>query len=309
LFIGSPSTGTVLEVRVTSSAPFRRLDEVWENAMTRFLALSCVVSILTLIHSASSAHAVAIPDKNLEAALRSVLRDVKGEFTDQNLANVYVLEADGKSISNLSGLEKCKNLAQLKLSHNQIVDLTPLKDLANLQSLDLANNKITDVTPLKGLVALQYLELSHNEIAKIEPLAGLTKLSALYLSHNKVTDIGPVGSLTNLASLYLDHNQVHDLSPLAKVTKLNCLDLKDNAIKDLAPLAKQTELRILCLERNQVADLASLVAACKADAEGEKRFAPYLQLYLTGNPLSDSAKSQQVAALKGYGVRVDPQQK
>jgi hypothetical protein len=65
-----------------------------------------------------------------------------------------------------------------------------------------------------------------------------------------------------------------------------------------------TDLRLLMLERNKIADLAPLVALCKADAEGEKRFAPYLELYLAGNPLSDAAKNAQLKALKDIGVRV-----
>src|SRR5690242_15870735 len=87
----------------------------------------------------------AFTDKNLEAAIRAVLQDVKGPLTDDNLKNVYVLEASGKKITSLQGLEKCKNLAQLKLSSNQISDLAPLKDLTNLQSLDLSDNKISDL--------------------------------------------------------------------------------------------------------------------------------------------------------------------
>jgi hypothetical protein len=47
------------------------------------------------------------------------------------------------------------------------------------------------------------------------------------------------------------------------------------------------------------------VNMAKADAEGPKRFAPYLRLYLAGNPLSDAAKNAQVTALKGFGVRVE----
>ncbi len=53
----------------------------------------------------------------------------------------------------------------------------------------------------------------------------------------------------------------------------------------------------------KVAELAAIWA--KADAEGQKRFAPYLVLYLKGNPLSDAAKTNQIATLKSFNVRVD----
>ena len=89
------------------------------------------------------------------------------------------------------------------------------------------------------------------------------------------------------------------------MTKLSILELKENQIEDVTPLARQTELSMLFLEKNQIKDLTPLVTMAKADAEGPKRFAPYLRLYLAGNPLADAAKNAQVAALKGFGVRVE----
>jgi hypothetical protein len=48
-----------------------------------------------------------------------------------------------------------------------------------------------------------------------------------------------------------------------------------------------------------------LLKWAKADADGPRRFAPFLRLYLAGNPLSDEAKSKQIAALKELGVKVE----
>jgi internalin A len=281
---------------------------VEEPAMKRLLfpALSLLVMAgLSFFPAVADAGPVTIPDKKLEEAIRAALREPKAPLTDENLINLFVLEAPAKEITDLSGLEKCKNLALIKLTGNQIADLKALKELTNLQSLDLAKNKIADVAPLTGLTRLQYLELSNNQIEKVDALSPLVNLSALYLSGNKIKDLTPLGGLTKLSSLYLDHNQVSDLAPLAKVTKLSTLDLKDNAIVDVTPLAKQTELRMLFLQRNKITDLAPLVSAAKADAEGEKRFAPYLHLYLAGNPLADAAKNTQLPALKGFGVRLE----
>jgi hypothetical protein len=46
------------------------------------------------------------------------------------------------------------------------------------------------------------------------------------------------------------------------------------------------------------------VAWAKADAAGPQQFAPYLELYLAGNPLSEKARTEQLAALKALKVRV-----
>jgi len=150
--------------------------------------------------------AVTFKDKNLEAAIRAVLFDAKSPLTEKNLANVFVLEATGKGITDLSGLEKCKNLALLNLgpfkdltkqttTTNQVTDLGPLKDLTNLQSLNLAANKISNVGPLAGLSRLQYLELSDNQVSDVAPLAKLTSMASLYLSGNKISDLKPLGGL------------------------------------------------------------------------------------------------------------------
>ena len=103
----------------------------------------------------------------------------------------------------------------------------------------------------------------------------------------------------------LGRNRIKDLSALEKVTRLSLLDLKENQIEDLAPLKKQTELSMLFLERNKISDLSPLVDLVKADAAGSKRLAPYLRLYLAGNPLSDEAKSTQLDAIKAAGVRIE----
>ena len=132
----------------------------------------------------------------------------------------------------------------------------------------------------------------------------LTSLSSLYLTGNKISDVKPLAGLTKLSSLYLGHNQIKDISVLTKVTHLMTLELRENQIADLAPLAKQTEVNLLLLERNKITDLTPLVNAAKADAEGQKRFAPFLRLYLAGNPLSEAARTTQLKALAGYGVRI-----
>jgi Leucine-rich repeat (LRR) protein len=96
---------------------------------------------------------------------------------------------------------------------------------------------------------------------------------------------------------------VTNLAPLAELKDLSLLKLSDNQIEDISVIGNFKRLSMLFLERNKIQDLAALVASAKADAEGEKRFAPYLRLYLADNPLSETAKNEQIAALKSFGVR------
>ncbi|MEX2560559.1 MAG: leucine-rich repeat domain-containing protein [Pirellulales bacterium] len=278
--------------------------------MTKLNARASIIAVAALLVAqagARQAAAVAFPDKNLETAVRALLFDKKDpavELTEEDLRKIFILEAKGKGIKDLTGLDQCPNLQLLDLANNEVTDVAPLKDCKNLQSLDLSKNTIADIGPLAGLEALQYLELSNNQITTLPSLEALVKLSALYLSGNQIADLAPLEKLPKLTSLHLAANKITDIAPLAPLTKLSLLKLSGNCIEDISALGKLNNLSLLLLEKNKISDLAPLVESCKADAEGEKRFAPYLRLYLAGNPLSEAAKNEQVPALQGFGVKV-----
>ncbi len=273
--------------------------------------LPSLLAFAVLLPALSAAADEVVPDESLRAVLKELAKKKSGkeDLTDAVLGDVFFLEAPKKGIKSLAGLERCVNLALIDLSGNEIADVTPLSGLTNVQSLDLAGNKIKDVGPLKDLKKLQYLKLEKNEVESIAALSELTAMQALYLSDNKVADLGPLSKMEKLASLYLANNQVADLKPIAGLKWIGSLDLKGNQVADVAPLSGLTEQRYTFLQDNKVTDLGPLVEAAKKDAAGDKRFAPYWHLYLTGNPLSEQAKTEQIEALKAAGVRVNPEKK
>lgn len=270
----------------------------------RAFSLSSVLALFIFPTAQARSADEIFPDANLKAAIRDVLKKSESdELKEDDLKNVFILHAGGKQIKSLAGLDKCPNLADITLPRNEIQDLAPLAGLKNVQTIDLANNKITDIAPLAGLDKLQYIQLAGNQVANIGPLKGLVNLSALYLSKNKITAIDSLAPLQKLSSLYLDHNQVVDIKPLAGLKWLSLLDLTGNAVVDISPLAKLTELRYTFLQGNKIADIGPLLEMAKKDAAGDRRFAPYWNLYIGGNPLGDAA-AKQIEELKKLGVRV-----
>jgi internalin A len=106
-------------------------------------------------------------------------------------------------------------------------------------------------------------------------------------------------------SLYLGGNQITDVKPLAGLKSLDTINLSGNGLVDIAPLAGLTPSKFLFLQGNKITDLAVLVNMAKADAEGEKaqkRFAPFWYVDVSGNPLSDEAKTAQITKLRQIGV-------
>ena len=245
-----------------------------------------------------------LPDRALTEAVRRELHlKPDEELTAEGLRNLYFLRAKDAGITRLDGLEKAVNLALIDLGGNAVSNLGPLAPLATLQSLDLTGNEVAALDPLAGLTGLQYLKADGNRVTDLRPLGGLERLSALYLSGNRVTDLGPLEGLEKLTSLDLAGNDVTDVGPLADLAWLSTVTLSDNRITDVGPLAGLSDLRFLILTGNAIEDLSPLAAAAEKDAAGPRRFAPYLRLYLAGNPLSDAAAGQ-VERLKAAGVRV-----
>jgi internalin A len=266
--------------------------------MTKFFP--AVLFLSFTVASIGNAQSI-FPDKNLEAVVRTQVfekRNTDKPLTEEDVVNISTLKGKNKGIKNLSGLEKCRSLAELDLAGNEIEDLAPIKDLKGIQSLTLSKNKIKDIKPLEGLTKLQYLELSGNQISDISPLAKLEAMRSLYLSENQIKDLAPVAGLKKLWSLYLDGNQIENLQPLSGLTGLASLDLRKNNIADIAPLKGMNRFEYLFLDNNKITDLQVLIEMAKADKAGPQRFSPFWQVYLKGNPLSDDAKKGQLEELK-----------
>ncbi len=182
-----------------------------------------IVSLLILLPlvivigcAAPAPETVVFPDENLDAIIRSALGKSEEEaITPVELAGLTaVFGAAQLGITDLSGIEHCKNLTELIIHFNQISDISTLSSLRNLNHLHLGGNQISDISPLSSLTNLTYLKLENNQIGDISPLATLNNLIVLKIRFNKISDISSLASLTNLGELDLNNNQISNISPL-----------------------------------------------------------------------------------------------
>ncbi len=135
---------------------------------------------------------VTFPDSNLEAAIRVAIMKAKGLISTSDLDSLTTLEAPGRGIRDLTGLEYCVNLRTLELGHNNISDISTLAGLTNLEELWLSANNISDISALSNLTNLETLDLWNNNINDISALVSLTNLRDLNLSTNNISDILPL---------------------------------------------------------------------------------------------------------------------
>ncbi len=199
-------------------------------------------------------------DPNLEEAVREAIDKPEGDIYTSDLEALEALNASGRDIADLTGIQDCVNLTHLVLSYNNIEDISPIASLQNLVFLNLNENTVCDVAPLAGLFNLTRLYLSNNGISDetLPHLGGLTNLTTLVLDYNNITDVAPLAPLEKLTCLVLNDNYIENIWPLRNLTNLTVLYLHNNEISDLTPVENLTGLRVLYLYENSIQDVSYL---------------------------------------------------
>jgi len=121
-------------------------------------------------------YVVSFPDLGLEAAIRDAIMKSAQDVHNADLEGMTYLDASGRSISNLEGIQHCIDLEWLELGDNEIIDIGALSVLTNLKAAVLRNNQIVDISALSSLANLWLIELTNNQIVNIEPLVNNARI-------------------------------------------------------------------------------------------------------------------------------------
>jgi hypothetical protein len=167
--------------------------------------------------SATADYVVNLPDVNFAAAVWKAIGKTSGELMHSELSGLTVLDARGKEIISLAGIEHFPAISRLYLSDNYIRDVTPLTVVSTLTVLDLGRNYVNDVRPLAGLANLTELDLAGNGIEDVSPLGRLISMVHLDLADNRITDIAPLAGMTHLTYVDLSHNRLTNIGALRGV--------------------------------------------------------------------------------------------
>ena len=122
---------------------------------------------------------LAFADSALQVAVDEAVASTSGALV--------ALNANGRGIADLGGIEQLTQLEALDLAHNAIRDLSPLAELRQLRLLDLGNNQIEEVSPLGALEQLQVLILAHNAVQDLAAILELDSLHSVELTGNPLS--------------------------------------------------------------------------------------------------------------------------
>lgn len=156
-------------------------------------------------------------DPALENAIRELISQPDGPLDAYRLSRILGLQASGRGIRNLQGLQYCRGIDHLDLSDNELVSIEAIGNMPQLRTLYLSTNQIEDVHPLADLKWLSDLDLSGNRISDVSPLADLHRLTHLNLSDNEIVDVSTLRRINALMTLDLSGNLIEDLTGLPRM--------------------------------------------------------------------------------------------
>lgn len=232
----------------------------------KFCALFASIAVLVVMLKGVATYqsAIEFADIGLETVVRENLEKPDGLISRSQLLQITHLDARGRGIVHLDGIEHLRRLVVLNLEDNRVNSLAPLRNLNRLKELNLRNNRITDLESVDfgALHSLQLrsLSLRHNvvrsrdgsqsRLSDLSLLAPLTSLETLHLRDNHIVDLAPLSGMVNLRTLNLRENLITSIQPLGNLTELRKLNLRENSIRDITPLASLETLTYLNIHSN-----------------------------------------------------------
>ncbi len=162
-------------------------------------------------------------------------------------------------ITDLSPLEECEGLVDLKVSGCPVESLAPASHLTDLYILEASGCGLTSLPEFRDLSSLDQLYLNDNKLTSLNGIESAANLVTLEVSGNDLSDLGGLESVYSLRTLYAVDNELVSIDGLCNCTVLRDVDLGGNRISDVSALSKSMlSLESLILADNELEDMSCL---------------------------------------------------
>ncbi|MBF2449240.1 LapB repeat-containing protein [Listeria seeligeri] len=223
--------------------------------------------------------------------------DTSQVVTQEQLDSITSLNASGKNITDVTGINQLTNLTSIDLSQNQLTSIAPITDLTSLTSLNVSNNllSIVVITTAQNIPNLTSLNISNNptitklsiadqakltsfsaalggsQTSALEELtlsnlpalttAGTSSPNSVYFSnYSDVLTTVKLNGLPKIQRAIFDNNLIDDID-VHDMAGLTTLELHANELTDINKLADLPMLNYLNASSNQLttAGIANVV--------------------------------------------------
>ena len=192
--------------------------------------------------------------------LKTLVLDNQG-ISDLSMIKGLDLErlcVEKNRISDLSGLEKQKNLTYLNVCDNPIESIDELSSLKSLESLNVMNTGVTDISSLNA-AGLRELKCAFCNVTDYSVLPSLTHLSTLQISHADKETIAYINTLTDMDLLSLYSSEIESFTELSNLKNVSCIDIGSSpGIRDLEGVDEFPRLTFLGIADTNISDISQL---------------------------------------------------
>ena len=190
------------------------------------------------------------PDENFRKYVQENFdSDNNGSLSDEERADVNIINVGGMKIKSLEGVELFYDLEYLHCNSNDLTELD-LKSNTKLKSISCSNNSLTSLD-LSNNTELEKLQCIKNQISTLN-VSKCAKLTDIDCRNNKITELD-ISGLTELKKMLCDYNSLTSLS-VDNNTKLETLHIQYNNLTSL-DLRKCTKLNMVRCGCNQIENL------------------------------------------------------
>ena len=219
------------------------------------------------------------PDENFRNWVLSQPYGQDGVLTDEEIANVSMIDVYHKGIQSLKGIEFFTSLTWLRCYGNQLTTLDVSKN-TSLSLLHCMNNRLTTLN-VSNLRALENLCCQENQLTTLD-VSGCAALTGLMCDDNQLTTLD-VSGCTALTTISCNHNQLTtlDLSETTALTYLSCMQnqIKGegmDAMVESLPTVNEGSLVVIRYQDEQNIMTKAQVAAARAKGWTPQRWEPYI---------------------------------
>jgi len=191
------------------------------------------IFILACVVNGVAAREVVIADSGLTAAIREALQKPIGPWTAQDLLELTNLDASNRQISSVAGLEGARNLATLKLFHNNLSRFSVPSELTHLTALDLSFNALTNFSIPDEVTPPAMLNLADNSLVDLFFPLNLSGLTNLNIEDNGFTFFKLPSFMTKMAMLDGGFNSITNLVVPNGITNLQILVAAGNLLPNI----------------------------------------------------------------------------
>ncbi|MCL2114324.1 MAG: S-layer homology domain-containing protein [Streptococcaceae bacterium] len=176
---------THADTATAKKAPDHSIEQMIQQPKIKVSRNQVVTSSLPTSLTKPTAINSVFPDAKLASIIAESLgKAVTSSITQNDLDNIYYLEASASGIKSITGLQYLRNAALVDLEGNSISDISVLTSMPNIVALDISANKITSISALTSLKNITVLSIEGNQI---KDFSDLNKISSL--QYSQLTDL------------------------------------------------------------------------------------------------------------------------